>query len=587
MSDDRPFEVFRRLLRYGTGSYSRIFVGVVGMALSSVALLVLPWLIKDTFQEAVLKQQAESLYSALGLIAVDLLVLGIARYLTSDQLEFVALRIMQQLRNELVAKLLRLPVRHGAHRRAGDILSRTFNDVRVLKDFLYNAGMVMGGDLLRVVGCVGMLFLLSWKLALITLTMGPIGGGIIAASSKWIRRRSYTIQAALSDMTSLLTEQVHALPAIQAYGAGDYEQQRFAESARTHFHEAVLGNRIHAGSREVVNFLGALAVIGVLLFGTNELLAGRDAGTVGLEPGQLVGFALYAALLLEPMTRLSRTNYEIQQSLAAGRRIFEFLDIPEEQQDGARPIVGRPRGVLQFKSVSFHYRPDEPVLSGIDLTLEPGEPVAVVGPNGAGKSTLTALILRFYDPVRGRVLLDGEDVRELRVADLRRHIGWLGQEPFLFSGTVAENIRYGAWDTSPADFDRAAHLACVDTFVRELPQGYDTRVGERGFTLSSGQRTRLALARLILRSPAMVVLDEATASLDTETECRVWKQLEGWLTERTTLIVAHRLLTVVNCPRIVVLEDGRKVGDGTAAQLQSACPTFGRIFQAQMHLAAG
>jgi len=587
MSDDRPFQVFQRLMRYGVGSYRRIVVGVVGMGLSSLTLLVLPWLIQDTFQEAVLKQQADSLYRALGLIAADLLILGIARYVTSDQLEFVALRIMQQLRNELVTKLLSLPVRHGAHRRAGDILSRTFNDVRVLKDFLYNAGMVMGGDLLRVLGCVGMLFVLSWKLALITLTMGPIGAAIIAASSKWIRRRSYSTQTALADMTSLLTEQVHALPAIQAYGAGDYEGQRFADSARKHFREAVLGNRLHAGSREFVNFLFALAVIAVLLFGTKQLVAAKEAGAVALEPGQLVGFALYAALLLEPMTRLSRTNYDIQQSLAAGRRIFEFLDTPEEQQDGAKPLTSRPRGVVQFKSVSFHYRPDEPVLSGVDLTVEPGEPVAVVGPNGAGKSTLTTLILRFYDPVRGRVLLDGQDIREVRVADLRRHIGWLGPEPFLFSGTVADNIRYGAWDASQADFERAARLACVDRFVKELPQGYETRVGERGFTLSSGQRTRLALARLILRSPAIVILDEATATLDTETECRVWKQLEGWLQERTSLIVAHRLLTVVNCPRIVVFEEGKKVGDGGAAQLETSCPTFNRIFQAQMHLAAG
>jgi len=323
----------------------------------------------------------------------------------------------------------------------------------------------------------------------------------------------------------------------------------------------------------------------VLALGTGEVnLGGMDAG-IGIPLDHLVSFTLYAGLLGGPLTRISRTNFAIQQALAAGRHLFELLDVPEPQQDGALALTVPPRGLLEFGSVSFHYRPEEPILTEVNLAIQPGETVAVVGASGAGKSTLTSLLLRFYEPVAGRVLLDGQDIRGIRLSDLRRHIGWLGQDPFLFHGTILENIRYGSWTATAEQIEEAARLANADSFIRELPRGYDSRIGERGVDLSGGQRARLALARVILRSPAIVILDEATASLDTETEGRIWAGLADWMAGRTCIIVAHRLVTVLGCNRIVVLDGGRKVGDGTADQLQRTCPAFMRLFAEQMHLA--
>jgi ABC-type multidrug transport system fused ATPase/permease subunit len=338
----------------------------------------------------------------------------------------------------------------------------------------------------------------------------------------------------------------------------------------------------------VIAFLGSVGVMVMLALGAREVAAGHVSTAVGLEPGQfLVAFVMYTVLTFEPLTRLSRANFEIQQALAAGRRIFEVLDLPEARVEPTQAPAAMPGGPLRFASVHFHYHRGQPVLAGLNLTVEAGETVAVVGPSGAGKSTLAALILRFYDPVRGRVLLGGRDLRDLDLAALRRRIGWAGQDTALFHGTIAENIRYGCWDAGPDAVERAARLACANEFIRELPLGYDSRIGDRGVDLSSGQRARLALARVILRSPPLVILDEITASLDTETEGRLWQGLADWTAGRTTLVIAHRLATVLSCPRVVVLEWGRVISDGPAEQLGHACPTFVKLFGEQMNLSPG
>jgi subfamily B ATP-binding cassette protein MsbA len=584
MTADRPFLIYRRLLSYLRGSHLRIVIVLAALVAHALGSLLVPWLIKDLYRDTTLAHEWQGISAALGLILGVMLVIAGARYLTDDQLEVVSLRLMERLRNEVVAKLARLPVRHFVHERTGNAVSRAFNDVQALSTFLHHACVALGSDLLRMAGSVGMLFVLNARLALIAAAMAFLGGGLVALTARWVRRRFHRVHRLLADMTGLLTEQVSAMPTIQAYGAAEFERRRFADRARLHFREALLGNRCHGGSQALLSGLGAVGIVVLLALGTSEAISAGGTGGSGPALERLFGFTLYAALLAGPLTRLGRTNFEIQQSLAAARHLFELLDLPEEEHDGNRGIVVRPRGEVRLESVSFHYRPDEPVLSGIDLVIRPGETVAVVGRSGAGKSTLMYLLLRFYEPTSGRVLLDGHALRELRRADLRQHIGWLGQDPFILSGTIAENIRYGCWDAGEEEMERAARLACADTFIYELPEGYQTRVGERGLDLSGGQRARLALARVILRSPAIVLLDEATAALDTETETRLWRGLEGWLAERTTIIIAHRLLTVLGRPRIVVLDAGRIVGDGTAAHLRHNCPSFNRLFLEQMNL---
>lgn len=583
MSDDRPLQVFRRLVRYGTGCSGRLLLVLLALAAHSGAMLVFPWLIKNLYREAALEQHWETFYPVLGVIALLLLLINAALFFSDDHLEYISLKMIERIRNDLMSKVVRLPALHFARSRTGETVSRVFNDVEVLKDFVQNFFFTLGSDLSRMVGSVIVLFLLSWRLALISLLLGLGSAAILAYASRFARRRFHQARAALADMTGLFSEQVRGQQTIQAYGAASYESERFCSKNQQYFRQALLANRVHVGSQAAVNFLGALILVGLVGLGTQEVTWGT--GGIGASLDQLLGFALYAGLLAGPFSRLSRTNGAIQRALAAGRHLFELLDAPEECDQGTVLFAGPSRGHLEFEAVSFEYRPGEPVLRDISLEITRGEVVAVVGASGVGKSTLASLALRFYEPVDGRVLLDGHDIRELRLAELRRQIGWVGQDPFLFFGTVAENIRYGAWDASAEAVEHAARLAGAEDFVRELPHGYKTRIGERGSDLSGGQRARLALARIILRAPPVVILDEVTAPLDTEMEVRLWKGLKDWLAERTTVIISHRLLTVLGCTRVVVIEGGRKRNDGSPEQLRRSCPAFNRIFADQMNLA--
>jgi ABC-type multidrug transport system fused ATPase/permease subunit len=588
MGNDLPFQTCQRLLGYLAPSRGRIALVLAALGLNAGAMLLIPWVAKGLFRDAVLDHRVGTLYSVLGLLLGLLLLVSSSRYVADTQIESVSLRLVERVRLDLVAKLLRLPYGHFVRSPLGDSVSRAFNDAPLLKDFLFYSCFAVGSDLLSIGGAVAILFCLSWRLSLVLLLVAVVGGAVTVGTARWVRRRSHHVQATLAEMTSLLAEQVGAIATIQAFGAAGHEWHRFAQKARAHCRAAVVGKRLSAGSRVLVAFISAVGVMAVVGFGAREVMAGRVSNKTGLELGQLlVAFVMYALLILEPLTRLSKANLEIQRALAAGRRLFELIDLPEAQAELPR-LAAAPRDAeLGFDAVHFHYHPGEPVLTGLDLTIRPGETVALVGPSGTGKSTLAALVLRLYDPVRGRVLLGGRDLRDLDLAGLRRRIGWAGQDTALFRGTIADNIRYGTWDARPEAVEAAARLACADRFIRELPRGSDSRIGDRGVDLSGGQRARLALARVILRSPPLVILDEITASLDTETEARLWEGLAGWMAGRTTLIIAHRLTTVLGCPRVVVLEGGRVRGDGPADLLRHSCPTFHNLFVDQMHPALG
>jgi ABC-type multidrug transport system fused ATPase/permease subunit len=587
MSHDRPFQVYRRLAGYMRESCWRLALVVPAIGITTGAMLAVPWLAKELFRDAVVLRQSGGAHGYLGFILAVAAVIAAARFVVDDQLGIVSRRFVQRLRTELAAKLFRLPISYFIQGRGGDAISRVFNDVRELQTFLEDAVVGAGIDLLTAVGSVVFLFLLSWKLALVTLTVVPIIAGMVAFSARRVRRRLTREQECLSEMTALLAEQVGAIPAIQAFGGTEHERRRFAERAAEYFRAGVLANRLHAGSRALVSVLGAAGIVFLVGFGVSELITAKavagDTDPHGVTLDHLFAFALYAGLAADPVTRLSRTNLLLQHALAAGRRVVDVLDLPEERRERIHALPAVTRGRVQFESMSFAYRPHEPVLVDVDLTIGPGETVAVVGPSGAGKSTLVRLALGFHEPTTGRILLDGYDVRTLHRDDLRQRIGWVDQEPFLFRGSVAENIGYGSWGAERAAIERAARMACADAFIRELPWAYDTRIGERGVTLSAGQRVRLALARVILRSPPVVFLDECTVALDTELEVRIWNELEEWMSERTVVVIAHRLYTVLTHPRVVVLDEGRKVGDGTADWLWQTCPTFSRIFREQLN----
>jgi subfamily B ATP-binding cassette protein MsbA len=576
--------VFGRLILRVLEHRARLIVAVVALVLTAAATLAIPWLARDVFQEAVLEKNMAALKATLLLVLAAAAVMAIARFIAEDQIGCIAFRTIERLRNEMVAKLLRQPISYHVRSRTGESVSRVFGDVIQLQTFTYDAIFSLGGDLLQVVGALAFLFYLSWELSLVSIAAVPIGALVVGLTTKWVRRRLSRVQAKQADMTSLLTEQLVAIPAIQAFNAADYEQARFAGQASNFTHESRAALRLAAGSRCFVNFLGVVAIVAVLVYGSTQLdLGPNQPGRLALQ--DLVGFALYAALLADPMTRLTRTYFEIQRALAAGARVFHLLDRPIEQSDGRGRLTAPVRGRVRFEGVEFRYRPDEPILDGISFELRPGEQVAIVGASGSGKSTIASLILRFYDAQAGRILLDDQDVTRLRLTDLRDRIGWAGQDPLLVSGTIADNIRYGKRGATREEIERAAALVAADGFIRDLPGGYDALVGERGVDLSGGQRARIAMARVVVRSPEVVLFDESTASLDAETESKLWRDLRGWMAGRTTVLIAHRLLTILDVPRIIVLEGGRIVGDGCVEELHRTCPTFTRLFREQMNLA--
>lgn len=576
---DQPSALFRRLLGQLRPDAFRLSLIGVALVVNSAAALAAPWLAKNLFRDAVIAREAEKIPWALLAILAVAGVMALARFLAEDQLGRVSLGLLRRLREEMVGKLTRLPAEQFIKGRAGDAVSRVFGDVHMLGAFAYDAVFSLGADVLTVGGCVAMMFALDWRLASLAFLVVPIAAGLVGLTSRWTRRRLSQVQSALEDMTSRLAEKLHAMPAIQALEAGDWERRAFAHEALDHYRHGTAAHRAHAGVRAMINFLGAAAFVGVLAFGARYVWFGEGAAAEGrLTLDGLVGFGLYAALLAEPLTRLSRTHFEIQRALVSAKRVFELLDQPDDHRAGTQPLATPVRGRLEFHQVSFAYRPDEPVLKAIDLRVEAGEAVAIVGGSGAGKSTLAGLLLRFFDPTSGRVLLDGLDLRDVRRAELRQQVGWASQDPFLFRGTVADNIRYGRWEASEREVERAALLAGLADFLHDAPRGLATRIGERGTDLSGGQRARLSLARVILRDPRLVILDETTASLDTDTEQRLWRDLNPWLHGRTALVIAHRLTTILHRDRVVVLDEGRVAGDGPVDELRRSCPAFVRLF---------
>lgn len=578
-TSSQPWTVYRRLLARVLEHRQRVIIAMISLCVASLATLAIPWLATNVFKEAVLSQDTTGVVQSLTFVLVAAGTMVLARFLAEDQIGYVSLHTVEKLRVQMVSRLIRLPLSYHARSKTGESVSRTSNDAVLLQTFTYDSMFSLGSDLLQVGGCVCFLFYLNWQLTLVLVATVPVAALAIGISSKWVRRRMMHVQVRQAEMTGLLTEQLVAMPAIQAFDAADHEIGRFSQSAKSYTVEGRHAVRLGAGARGFVNMLGVVGIVIVLVCGLQSLdLQDEDQLTA------LLKFAMYSALIAEPLTRMTKTMFEIQRALAAGARVFEIIDADVQLQEGTGVLPSPLQGNINFVDVSFAYRRDETILRDVTLSIAAKETVAIVGSSGSGKSTLANLLLRFHEPTAGRVELDGTDLRDVRLSNLREHIGWMGQDPHLISGTVADNIRYGKRDASLAEIEEAARMVAADEFIHDLPGGYEAKIGERGVDLSGGQKARIAMARIVVRSPEIVIFDESTAALDTDTEMLLWRRLGPWLEQRTAIIIAHRLLTIVDLPRIVVVEDGKIVGSGSAADLDKSCPAFDRLFAEQMNL---
>ncbi|MGE5507703.1 MAG: ABC transporter ATP-binding protein [Chitinophagales bacterium] len=567
-----------RLLSYIRPYLRPFLTALFAMVVLAAINLSVPYLFGQTLIDRILLQTRSRTY--LTLLAVGIVFLYVVRglfmygytYLTS----FVGFRVVTDLRRALFVKMQDLSLAFHERHRTGELIARVTNDT-----MLVHQAVAMGlGDLLlqglQLSGTLVAVFLLHWRLALTAIVVFPLMALVINRFGRVIRRASRNMQERVAELTTVLQEALAGIRIVKAFTMEEHQADRFTRQNEASFGASLKSAQVGATLSPTVDFLFVTAVALVLWFGGSEVLAGR------LTTGKLIAFFGYLALAANPLAALSRVYQALQQALAAGERIFSILDAEPEvgEKPGAKPLPPL-AGRVVFEQVSFAYGDGPPVLSGIDLTVEPGKVVALVGPSGAGKTTLVNLLPRFYDPTGGRILVDGHDLREVTLESLRRQVGVVPQETMLFGVTVRENIAFGRPGASEEEIVAAAKAANAHDFILGLPQGYDTVLGERGESLSGGQRQRIAIARALLRDPRLLILDEATSALDTEAERVVQEALERLMRGRTTFVIAHRLSTVQFADQIVVLSGGKIVEAGTHQALLERGGLYRRLYDQQ------
>ncbi len=496
------------------------------------------------------------------LMVLLLLTSGLLMYVQFLLVAAAGNRVVWQLRKDVYAHMLRLPVAYFDTRRSGDLTTYLANDVTQVQQTLTDDVVRLAGNIVTLVGGIGLAIALDWRLTAISV------GLIIALISFFVffggrlRKLTRAGNDALAAAMGGMTEALSNVRLVKSFTREEYQEQQADTALGNVFNLLMRAARIEGSFGAVGSAGSTLVLLVVVWYGGREVLAGQ------ITSGSLLAFLVTVAIISTPMSSLAMQFTRLQRSLGASERIFAILDEEPETLDGsAAATFPKGPGAIEFRNLSFSYQPDVPVLSNFSLAMLPGKVTALVGPSGSGKTTAASLLYRFYEPQAGAIFVDDIDIRTIRRQDLREHIGIVPQEPVLFSATLRDNIRFGRLEASPEEIEAAAAAANVHEFARQLPDGYDTLIGERGITLSGGQRQRVAIARAVLKDPSILVLDEATSALDTRSEALVREALERLMAGRTTLVIAHRLSTIKNADCIAVLADGELVESGTHEEL--------------------
>ena len=558
---------FGRIFAYVRPYRKWFIMSAIALVLGSLLGLVLPLVVGNLLDDVLIKGQPELLNGLAITLFVVFAVQAIFGFINRLGLAYVGERAIADIRVELYSKLQRLSLNFYADHRTGEIVSRMSSDVQLLQGAVTDNVIALLRHLVLLIGAAVMLFRLNWQLTLIILVGIPIMSLTIVALGRRIRKAAKDVQERLADASNVVEETTSGIRIVKSFAREDHELARFAKATNEVYLAAMERAKIRAVLAPIIGFIAFGSITLTLWFGSYQVL------NSGLTPGDLVAYLVYTMLIATPVSALAGLYAQFQSAIGATERVFELMDTQPEIVEAASAIPLPPTaGRVTFEAVDFAYDERTVVLEGVDFSAEAstksGQIIALVGPSGAGKSTLVNLIPRFYDVSNGRILIDGVDVRDVTLQSLRAQIGIVPQETILFSDTVANNIRYGKLDATQAEIEAAARAANAHDFIsNDLADGYDTLVGERGVKLSGGQRQRVAIARAILKDPRILILDEATSSLDSESERLVQDALERLMQGRTSFVIAHRLSTVINADKILVLEQGRLVEQGTHQEL--------------------
>ena len=575
LKDKKAWSSYVRLLGYCKPYKMRLAAALACMVLSAIFGIIPPWLIKNVVDDVLINKQS----STLNLLAVGIVALYILKavfgYGHMYLMTWVGQKVVIDIRLELYDHTQRLSLAKLYSKRSGEFLSRITNDVATLQNILAAVVVDFVVQGCTFIGIIGFLLFINWKLTLVTFVVTPLAVLVIDKASSKLREVGGTIQEKLAMVAAIAQEALSSIRIVRAFVTEEKEYARFENESNRHFKAVMKGTQVRGFLEGIVEVILIAALAFILWFGGRDVIKGR------LTAGELLAFLTYIGLLVQPIRVLSRVISTIQQGVASADRVFEILDEKNEVPLPDKPVVLKPMdGRICFRDVWFAYKDKSWVLKGLDFEIEKGQKVAVVGSTGAGKSTLADLVMRFYDPQKGCILIDGTDLRQLDLKTYRRQIGVVPQDPVLMKGTLAYNIGYGFEGVTDADMVKAAEIAGILDFIRGLPDGFDTEVGERGVTLSGGQRQRIAIARAVVRDPRILIMDEATSSLDALVEQQVQDAMRKAMEGRTSIIIAHRLSTIRDADRIAVLSGGKLVEQGTHEELLSMKGHYSRLFMA-------
>jgi ATP-binding cassette, subfamily B, bacterial MsbA len=567
----------RRLLSYLKPVLGRLVLALFCMAIVAALSTGTVWLMKYLIDHALTDKDIVTLQNGVTLLVIGIGLKAALWYTHTYLASYVSQRAARQIRDDAYRHLYSLSMGFFDEKASGSILARLTNDISVIQGTLTSAPTVTLRDGLTVIGLVGFLFYTNWKFALFSFTILPLAALVLTSLGKKSRRAGREGQAKMAEIYGVIHESLSAMPIVKVFQSEEREIKEFEKENRDYFNVVMRLVRVEARSSPIMEAIGAIVLGGMLWIGGADVIAGK------WTLGSFVAFIGAAMSLYNPLRKFASVNVQLQQGLAAAERVFEMLDQKATVVDkpGARD-AGPFSRELEYRDVSFLYPTSAaPVLDHVNLKVRKGEIVALVGPSGSGKSTLAQLALRFYDPTGGGIFVDGQDMRDLTVSSLRAQMAVVTQETHLFNDSVLVNIAYGRPSATRAEVEAAARAAHAHDFIVRLPQGYDTLIGERGSRLSGGERQRIAIARSLLKNPAILILDEATSALDAASEKAVQMALDTLLEGRTVLMIAHRLSTVRKAHRIVVLEGGRITESGSHQELIDRRGAYHRLHELQ------